>query len=150
MADGEFEGVVPGRNLAHDTARVAQFGDLGEGGHGPGVPAGGGVGGSLPAVVAGGHDDGLHLFVRVQPGLAGLQLDEVEHLGLAGEHQVVEAEQDGGAPPAPAWHPRPPAPYGPLEGLLYVLGGGLGQVCQLLAGERGVVGGPTGADRHPW
>lgn len=47
--------------------------------------------------MARGDGYGLDLLVRVQPRLAGLQLDEVEHLGLALQQQVVEAEQDGGA-----------------------------------------------------
>ncbi len=38
----------------------------------------------------GGDGDGLDLLVGVQAGLAGLQLDEVEHLGLALQDQVVK------------------------------------------------------------
>ncbi len=145
VADGQLQGVVPGGDLAHDAAWVAEFGDLGERGDGAGVPLGPQIGGGLAAVVAGRDRDGLHLLVRVQAGLAGLQLDEVEHLGLPLQHQVVEAEQDGGPLPH-----RGPLPHGlrgtgGLEGLLYVLGGGLGQVGQLVAGERGVVGGAAGA-----
>lgn len=124
---------------------MAQLGDLGEGRYGAGVPLGAQVGGGLAAVVPGGDGDGLDLLVGVQTGLAGLQLDEVEDLGLAREDQVVEAQQDGGALPY-----RHPCPHGlggagPLEGRGHVLGCRLGQVGQLLAGERGVVGGAAGA-----
>jgi hypothetical protein len=96
--------------------------------------------------VAGRHGDGLHLLVGVQPGLAGLQLDQVEHLGLAGEHQVVEAEEDGGALPDRGLGPDGLGGAGLLVGPLHVLGGGLGQVGQLLAGERRVVGGAARTD----
>ena len=146
VADGEFERVVPGGDLADDPARLAQFGDLGQGRHGAGVPLGPQVAGGLAPVVPGGDGDGLHLLVGVQPGLAGLQLDEVEDLGLALQHQVVEAEQHGGPLAGPGSAPRRLGGAGALEGGRDVLGGGLGQVGQLLPGERGVVGGAAGAD----
>ncbi len=146
VADGQLQGVVPGGDLADDAARVTQFGDPGERGHGTRVPLRPEVGGCLTAVMAGRDGYGLHLLVGVQPGLAGLQLDEVEDLGLAFEQQVVEAEQDGGALPYGNLCPDRLGRAGRLEGPLHVLGRGFGQVGQLLAGERRVVGGTTGAD----
>ncbi|BAU85530.1 transmembrane efflux protein [Streptomyces laurentii] len=82
----------------------------------------------------------------VQAGLARLQLDEVEDLGLAAEDQVVEAQQhprartDGGGGPGDLG--------GTGSGICLgdVLGRGLGQVRQLVPGEGGVVGGTAGAD----
>lgn len=145
VADGQFQRVVPGRDLADDTARVAQFGDLRERGHGARVPLRLQIGGGLTAVVAGRDGYGLHLLVGVQAGLAGLQLDEVEDLGLAFEHQVVEAEQDGGPLPYGDLCPDRLGLPGRLERLLHVLGRGFGQVGQLLAGERRVVRGTAGA-----
>lgn len=145
VADGEFEGVVPRHDLADDPARLAQLGDLRQDGDGAGVPLGPQVRGGLAAVVPGGQRDRLHLLMGVQPGLAGLHLDEVEHLGLAGQHQVVEAQQHGGAAGDRGGGPRLLRGTGPLEGVRDVLGGRLRQVGQLLAGERGVVGGPPGA-----
>ncbi|GAA3088269.1 hypothetical protein GCM10020254_36150 [Streptomyces goshikiensis] len=59
----------------------------------------------------------------VQAGLAGLQLDEVEDLGLPGQHQVVEAEQDGGAPAHGDGGPGGLGGAGLLEGGGHVLGG---------------------------
>lgn len=97
VADGELQRVVPGRDLADDPARLAQLGDLGEGRDDTGVVTGAQVGGGLATVVAGGDGDRLHLLVGVQACLAGLQLDEVEDLGLPLEDEVVEAQQDGGA-----------------------------------------------------
>lgn len=47
VADGEFEGVVPGGDLADDPARLAQLGDLGEGGDGARVALGAQVRGAL-------------------------------------------------------------------------------------------------------
>ncbi len=51
----------------------------------------------MPRVVA--RDDRAieHLFERVAAGLAGFELDEVEHFGLALEHEVVKAEKDAAA-----------------------------------------------------
>ncbi len=144
VADGQLQGVVPGGDLADDAARVAQLGDLGEGRHGARVTLGAQVRGGLAAVVPGGDGDGLDLLVGVQAGLAGLQLDEVEDLGLACEDQVVEAEQDGGALPYRSAGPDGLRGAGPLEGAGHVLGRRLGQVGQLLAGEGGVVGGAAG------
>lgn len=146
VADGQFEGVVPGGDLADDPARLAQFGDLGEGGDGSGVALGAQVRGGLAAVVAGGDRDGLHLLVGVQPSLAGLQLDQVEHLGLPGQHQVVEAQQDGGPAACGDGGPGGLGGAGPGEGLGDVLGPGLGQIGQFVPGEGGVVGGATGPD----
>lgn len=146
VADRQLQRVVPGGDLAHDSARVAQLGDPRQGGHGARVVLGLQVGGGLAAVVAGRDGDGLHLLVGVQPGLAGLQLDEVEDLRLTLQDQVVEAEQDGGALPYRRLLPHRLGPAGRLEGLLHVRGRGLGQVGQLLAGERRVVGGAAGAD----
>lgn len=150
VADGEFEGVVPGGDLADHTARVAQFGDLGERRDGAGVPLGPQIRGGPVAVVPGRDGHGLHLLVGVQTGLAGLQLDQVEDLGLAFEDQVVEAEQNGGALPYRRLCPHRLRLARGLEGLLHVLGRGLGQVRQLLAGERGVVRGPAGSRPRPW
>ncbi len=144
VADGQLQRVVPRGDLADDAARVAQLGDLGQGRYGAGVPLGAQVGGGLAAVVPGGHRDGLDLLVGVQAGLAGLQLDEVEHLGLAFQDQVVEAEQDGGALPNRGARPDRLGGAGPVEGAGHVLGRRLGQVGQLLAGERRVVGGAAG------
>lgn len=140
VAHGEFERVVPGGDLTDDTARLAQFGDLGEGRDDAGVTAGLEVGDGLAPVVAGGDGDGLHLLVGVQAGLAGLQLDEVEDLGLAAEDEVVEAQQDGGPLPYGDGGPGGLGGAGPVEGGGDVLGGGLGQIGQLLPGEGGVVG----------
>ncbi len=140
VADGEFERVVPGGDLADDAARLTVLGDLGEGRDDAGVPLGAQVRGGLAAVVPGGDRDGLDLLVGVEAGLAGLQLDQVEHLGLALEHQVVEAEQDGRALPHRGAGPGDLGGAGALERGDHVLGGGLGQVGQLLAGERRVVG----------
>ena len=97
--------------------------------------------------MAGGDGDGLDLLVGVQPGLAGLQLDEVEHLGLAARApgRGSGAGRRRAAVPGSAAQARLGG-AGPLEGLRDVLGGGLGQVGQLLPGERGVVGGAAGAD----
>lgn len=146
VADGEFERVVPGRDLADDAARLAQLGDLGEGGDDPGVAPRLEVRAGLAPVVAGGDGDGLHLLVGVQPGLAGLQLDEVEDLGLALKDQVVEAEQDGGPGPDRCRGPGGLGGAGAVEGGGDVLGGGLGQVGQLLPGEGAVVGRAAGPD----
>lgn len=147
VADGQFERVVPGRDLADHAARVTEFGDLRQHRHGARVPLGPQIGGGAAAVVAGGDGDRLDLLVGVQPGLAGLQLDQVQHLGLSAQHQVVEAQQHGGA--LPDRHPRPHGlgGAGRLERLRHVLGRRLGQVGQLLAGERRVVGGTAGT-RH--
>lgn len=125
---------------------MPEFGDLGEGRDGAGVPLRLEVGGGLAAVVAGRDGDGLHLLVRVQPRLAGLQLDQVEDLGLAGEDEIVEAEQHGRALPYRRLRPQRLRGAGRVEGLRHVLGCGLGQVGELLTGERRVVGGPAGAD----
>ena len=144
VAHREFQGVVPGGDLADGPARVAQLGDLGEGRHGTGVPLGTQIRRRFAAVVACRHGDGLHLLVGVQARLAGLQLDEVEDLGLALQHEVVEAQQYGG--PLPHRHLGPHALRGTgrPERPRHVLGRGLGQVGELLPGERRVVGGAAG------
>lgn len=146
VADGELQRVVPGRDLADDPARLAQLGDLGEGRDDTGVVTGAQVGGGLATVVAGGDGDRLHLLVGVQACLAGLQLDEVEDLGLPLEDEVVEAQQDGGAGLDRGGGPDGLGGARAGEGLGDVLGGGLGQVRQLRPGEGGVVGGAAGAD----
>ncbi len=146
VADGEFERVVPRGDLPYDAARPAQFGDLGQRGDDPGVRLGPQVGVGAAAVVAGGDGDALHLLVRVQPRLAGLQLDEVQDLGLAAQHEVVEAQEDSGAPLYGRGGPAPLRLAGPVEGVGDVVRGGLGQVGEFLAGERGVVGGGAAAD----
>lgn len=149
VTDGELQRVVPGRDLPDHPARPAQF-------HGPGEdrdradavlrPE---VGGRLEAVVPGRRRDDLHLFVGVQPGLAGLHLVEVEHLGLAGEQQVVEAQQDGAAPARGGGGPLPLGGPGPVERLGDLRRARLGQVGQLLAGQRGVTGGGAAPDDAP-
>ncbi len=122
VADGELERVVPGGDLPNYPAGVPEFGDLGEGRDGAGVPLRLEVGGGLAAVVAGRDGDGLHLLVRVQPRLAGLQLDQVEDLGLPGQHQIVEAEQDRRALPYRRLCPQGLRGTGRVEGLRHVLG----------------------------
>lgn len=146
VADRQFQGVVPGGDLADDPARLAQLGDLGEGGHRTRVALGPQVRGRLAAVVAGGHGDGLDLLVGVQAGLAGLQLDEVEHLGLPGQDQVVEAQQDSRPLAYGDGGPGGLGGSGLVEGLGDVLGGGLGQFRQLVTGEGRVVGGAAGPE----
>lgn len=146
IADGELERVVPRRDLADDTTRLPQLGDLGQRRNDTGVPLRLQVRGRPAPVVPGGDGDRLHLLVGVQPGLAGLQLDEVEDLRLPLEHEVVEAEEDGGPGPDGGGGPGGLGGAGPLEGGRDVLGRGLGQVGQLLPGERGVVRGTAGAD----
>ncbi len=149
VTDGQFERVVPGRDLADDAARVAQLGDLRQHRHGARVPLGPQIGGGSAAVVAGGDGDRLDLLVRVQPGLAGLQLDQVQHLGLTAEHQVVEAQQHGGTLPDRCPRPHGLGGAGRVERLRHVLGRRLGQVGQLRAGERRVARGAAGTGDAP-
>lgn len=146
VADGQLERVVPRCDLPDDAARLTQLGDLGEGRDDSGVPLRLQIRAGPAPVVAGRDGDGLHLLVGVQPGLAGLQLDEVEDLRLPLEHEVVEAEQDGRPGADGGRGPGRLGGTGPLEGRRHVLGGGLGQIGQLLPGEGGVVGRTAGAD----
>ncbi len=87
--------------------------------------------------MAGRDRDREHLLEGVQPGLAGLRLDEVEHLVLPLDQQIVEAQQDGGTPPDRQRGPGRLGAAGELEGDLDVRGGGPGQAGQPFAGQRG-------------
>ena len=72
------------------------------------------VGGQVPGrgagVVAGGERDVQRLVEGVLAGLARLPHDQVEDLVLPVEHQVVQAQQGGGALRRAASAPRRPAP----------------------------------------
>jgi len=74
-------------------------------------------------VVAGGEGDVEHLLEGVTARLPVLELDEVEHLVLAVEHEVVQPHQDRRAlahrPRGPLALHRPRAP----RRLRHVLGG---------------------------
>ncbi len=94
VADAQRQRVVPRRDDPHHAERVAVL--VGGGQHRERAAAalrlevpGGGV-----RVVAGHDRDVEDLLERVLARLARLELDQVEDLVLAREHQVVEAQQD--------------------------------------------------------
>ena len=114
----------------------------------PARRAGASVRRARPAVVARVERDVHDLLEGVPAGLAVLQLDEVEHLVLPGQHEVVQPEQDGGpvgdAASGPAWL----GGAGRGERAAHVLDGGDRQVRDRLAGERRPRRDPVAARRR--
>jgi hypothetical protein len=88
-------------------------------------------------VVAAAQGDVEDLLERVAAGLAALQLDEVEDLLLAVEHQVVQAHEDGGPVRDGRLRPGALCSPGALEGQSHVLGRAAGHRSDGLAGEGG-------------
>ncbi len=136
VADGEFERVVPRRDLPDHTLRTPGLDRMGEHRQRPAVAAVAQVRGRRAPVVPGGQRDGEHLFEGVQAGLAGLGLDQVEHLVLPLEQQVVEAQQDGGPAADGQRGPAPLRPAGQLVRHLDVGRGGARQAREPVAGQR--------------
>ncbi len=137
VRDGEDERVVPGRDDADDALGdvvLLRGHQAGGGGH-----AAGGLEGARgeAGVVPGRHGLVHDLLERPDPGLAVLGLDEVEELVLVVEHEVVVAEQDGGA--LLDGQLRPAALHAPAlgDGGLDVLAGADGHLADHLASERG-------------
>ena len=93
VADRQRERVVPGRDDADDAARMVQLVDAGGNRHQASSAARAQVALRAHAVVARHDRDVADLLERVLARLAGLELDQVERLGLSREHQVVEAQQ---------------------------------------------------------
>jgi hypothetical protein len=145
---GQFERVVPRRDVAHHAPGVAQFADARQHGERAGVAAGPQVTRRGAAVVAGRRGDGLHLLVGGQPRLAGFELDEVEDLVLAAQQQVVAAQQHRGAVAHRARGPVALGRAGAVEGGGDVLRVRLGEFGEPLTGQRAVAGGGRGRARH--
>jgi hypothetical protein len=87
-------------------------------------------------VVAGGERDVEDLLERVTARLPVLELDEVQHLVLAVEHEVVQPHEDRRA--LGDRHGRPPGLHraGPARRLRHVLGGAVRHLPQDAAGHR--------------
>ena len=106
----------------------------------PGSAAGAALGLQLtsqaPGVEARRERDVGDLVERVRPGLAGLQLDEVEQLLAPLEHQVVQAEQRAPAFAQGCLRPGELGRTGGIEGGLDVVDARLRDLGDRLAGER--------------
>ena len=138
VGDRHGQRVVPRPDDADDALGVAQLDRAGQQRERPEPPSRPQVAGGAAAVVPAHHRRVGHLLERVHPGLAGLELDQVEQLVLPLQHQVVEAQHD-----PLAVLDRQPGP-GPLRGTGArvgdpdVVGGGQRQRRQRRPGHGGV------------
>ena len=97
VGDREAERVVPRRDDADDALWPAVLHGLRQQRESARMPGVGEHGRPASGVVTG-HDRAVgDLLEGVAAGLARLELDEVEQLGLVVEHEVVQAQQDLGA-----------------------------------------------------
>ncbi len=124
VADGEDEGVVPGRDDADDAlGPVVLDGPREQGKHADVLDV---AQQDRPAtgVVPGDHRDVTDLLEGVGTGLARLELDEVEQLGLPVEDEVVDPQEHRGALRHGGHGPRPLGDPGGRHRLGHVAGGG--------------------------
>jgi hypothetical protein len=100
--------------------------------------------------VVAGDDRGVeHLFQGVPARLTGFELQEIEHLALAVEQEIVEAEKDAGPSPKAQLRPLPLGNPGTVNGDSDVGGGAPWDEPEHLASEwgvyrNGVLSGATG------
>ncbi len=152
VADRQGERVVPRGHDADDPDRVVAGDGVGEHRQDPCRAAWGKVCRGAAGVVARHEGDVGDLLETVRPGLAGLELDQVEQLVLVGEHQVVQAQHDPLAVCQRRSRPRPLGGSGRRDGDRHILRSGLRDLGDDLArhrGDRGPGGSPGDGDDPP-